>query len=85
MIAGNALVKAVQIKLLGEQHRRLDPQDVGIGRIALVRLPHGVGPRIGASLRRPESGFSGVLCGLHEASRLLFPDHKNAVVSIPGQ
>ncbi len=67
MMPAMPLVEAVQIKFLGEKHRRPDPQDESIGRIALVPLPHGVGPGVGAALRGQNQDFSRILLGPHEA------------------
>ncbi|VTR65052.1 hypothetical protein DESC_290123 [Desulfosarcina cetonica] len=57
----DALFEAVQVKLLGEQHRGADPENIGVGRIAGVGLAHRVGARVGAALGGQDQDFAGAI------------------------
>ncbi len=80
--AAYAFGETVKIELLWEKYRGSNSENVGVGRVRYVCLPHGIGTRIGTGFCCQDKDFLAVSLLCHAAVHLFFAPDEDSIVAV---
>jgi len=74
--------KTVQIELLWKENRSANPENVGVGGVGHMRLPHRVGAWVGAGLRGQDQYLLLISLLCHVAIHLFLAHNEDSIVAV---